>query len=1173
MNGLIIFSLRNPRAITVMMLTIVIAGAVVLGAIPGTKSLIPSDILPVYRAPAVQVLTFYNGMPATSVEADITNRMERWTGQAAGTRRQEGRSIIGASVIRNYYTDDTDPSAALTQVNSLATAAIPNLPPGTLPPVILPYDPTSSTPVALVALNSATQSESILYDCARYEVRNMIMASPGSNAPVVYGGRLRTILAYLNREQMQARGLSPVDVMNALDKYNIFLPAGDAKIGWQDYALDSNSMYALVDRMREIPIKADPSGRMVYLGDVAKPEDASLIQTNIVRVGGPGQPSRRQVYIPVYRQAGYSTLDVVGNLEKNLPDMKARLTTPDVDLVLVMDQSIYVRKAIESLAEEGVLGAVLCSLVILVFLGEWRMTAIAVMTIPVAVLGAIACLYAMDQTINVMTLAGLALAIGPLVDSAIICLENTHRHLGLGAKPKEAAFLGASEVAMPELIASLCTLLVLLPLALMPGLGKFLFRPMFLAVAFAMTIAYILSRTFVPARCAAWLRGHAPTPVESHNFDYEHRNPEEHRALPSNPLAQLFAKWEAILDAGIRAYTRLLGAILKVRLAVIGAAFTILALVVIVFGLNLRREFFPEVDAGAFEIAVRTKSGTRIEVTQGYVRAVENYTKEKLGSDLQLVVSEIGLTADWSAAFTQNAGPMDAILKVQLQPERERSAQEAVDELRRGFAEDPRFEELLAESYKECLADPNPEDRIPADTPPFDRDRLEFAFDAGGMIRSAMNEGRSTPINIQITGKNLYKSHTVAEKILHEVKQIDGVVDARILQRVDYPQYIIEVDQSKASASGLTQTDVMQNLVAALNSSVQYNKHNFWIDPRSHNQYFVGVQYPEAKIVDLNTLLDIPITGPNQKQAIPLRNVVRLPVQKVEVPSEVVHTNLQPTMDLTMGVHGRDLGHVAADINRVIAKYGEPRKKKLDLLGLKVEVNEGSWTPYDPDAKEPKPMEGSRIVLSGEYQKMNDTFTFQAMGMMGAVVLIYFLMVSLFRSYITPLVVMSAVPVGVTGVVLMLYFTGTALNVQSLLGVIFMVGIVVSNTVLLTDFAENIRKSDRLTPMEAIRRAASIRVRPVVMTALATFFALIPMSLGLSRGSEANVPLGRAVLGGLLAGLATTLLVVPCVYSLLVPNKFDPPQEPLPGEPGYVPSHPITHPSPEETRTGDIHPV
>ncbi|OWK43360.1 efflux RND transporter permease subunit [Fimbriiglobus ruber] len=1152
MNGLIRFSLANPRAVTVLMLTIVFAGVAVVGIPFGIyDGLIPRDILPVYRSPAVQVLTFYNGMPASSVEADITSRMERWVGQAAGTRRQESRSIIGASIIRNYYSDDTDPSAALTQVNSLATAAIPNLPPGTLPPVILPFDPTSATPVCLVALNSRTQDESTLYDTGRYQVRNMIMASPGSNAPVVYGGRLRTVLAFLDREKMQARNLSPVDVMNALDHYNIFLPAGDAKLGWTDYALDSNSMYELVDRMGDIPVKSDPSGKMIFLRDVAIPKDSSLVQTNIVRVDG-----RRQVYIPVYRQQGASTLTVVGNLRKGLPDMTARLTTPDVNLKLVMDQSVYVSNAIESLTEEGILGAFLCSMVILLFLGEWRMTMIAVMTIPVAVLGALACLFGIGQSVNVMTLAGLALAIGPLVDSAIICLENTHRHLGLGAKPREAAFLGASEVAMPELIASLCTLLVLLPLAMMPGLGAFLFRPMFFAVAFAMTIAYILSRTFVPARCAAWLSSHAHPPVESHTYDWEHRSPHEPRKWW---ITRAFEKWEGLIEIGIAAYTRALAVAMRFRGWVIGGAFATLALVVVVFGLNLRREFFPEVDAGAFEVYVRTTSGTRIEVTEAYVEAVEAYIKKKLGSDLEIVISEIGLTADWSAAFTQNAGPMDAVLKVQLIPERSRSAQECVAMLRKGFAEDNEFEQILQEVYTRRMTSSTKQDeKLTPDTPPFTRANLEFAFDAGGMIRSAMNEGRSTPINVRITTKNLPKARRVADGILSEVRQIDGVVDARIIQRLDYPEYVIDVDQSKAAALGLTQTDVMRNIVAAFNSSVQFNKHNFWIDPKSHNQYYVGVQYPEGDIKSLETLLNIPITGGDQRRSIPLRNMVT--IRKAAVPSEVVHTNLQPTIDLTMGVQGRDLGHVAADVAVVVAKYGKVRP-------------DGGWAPFDPDSKDQKPMEGSKLTMTGEYQKMQDTFQFQALGMIGAIVLIYFLMVALFKSYLTPLVVLSAVPVGVTGVILMLFATGTALNVQSLLGVIFMVGIVVSNTVLLTDFAENLRKADRIPPTEAIRRAAAIRVRPVVMTALATFFALIPMSLGLARGSEANVPLGRAVLGGLLAGLATTLFVVPCVYSLIVPNKFEEEEEPLPGEPGHDPKPATHHATPEELASADTHPA
>ena len=408
-----------------------------------------------FRSPAVQVLTFYGGMPAATVEKDLSSRIERGTGQAEGMRRQESRSITGASIVRNYFRSDVDPSGALTQANSLASMQSPNLPPGTLPPVILPFDPTSTVPACIVALNSENEPESILYDVGRFEVRTMIMSLPGAVAPVVYGGKVRAVIAYLDRQKLQARNLSPVDVMNALDNSNLFLPTGDAKFGDTDYAIDSNSMYDMVERMGDIPLRIQ-HGNATYLRDVATPKDASFIQTNVVRVNG-----RRQVYVPIYRQLGASTLDVVANVKKSLPDIQQRLSRDDIELTPVMDQSVYVRKSIQSLIQEGVLGAVLCSLVILLFLGEWRMTLIAICTIPIAVMAGITALYYSGNTINVMTLAGLSLAIGPLVDSAIICLENTHRHLGLGSTPSEAAYLGASEVAMPELVASCCTLLVL----------------------------------------------------------------------------------------------------------------------------------------------------------------------------------------------------------------------------------------------------------------------------------------------------------------------------------------------------------------------------------------------------------------------------------------------------------------------------------------------------------------------------------------------------------------------------------------------------------------------------------------------------------------------------------------------------------------------------------------
>ncbi|HET6880725.1 MAG TPA: efflux RND transporter permease subunit [Pirellulales bacterium] len=1082
MQRLIVASLGNPHAVIVFMLTVVLLGGVC------TLS-IPVDILPVFRSPAVQVLTFYGGMPAGSMEKDITNRMERWTGQAAGTARQESRSIVGASIIRNYYRDDVNPNGALTQVNSLASAAIPNLPPGTLPPVILPFDPTGTVPTCLVALNSQEQDESTLYDVGRYEVRNMIMALPGAVAPVVYGGRIRAVMVYLDRIKMQARNLAPLDVMKALDDYNLFLPTGDAKFGDIDYAIDSNSMFRRVEDMGDIPLRTQ-HGNSAYLRDVARPADSSYIQTNIVRVNG-----RRQVYIPVYRQPGSSTLRVVNALRQAVPDMKPRLTRSGIDLKVVMDQSVYVRHSIESLVEEGLLGAVLCSLVVLLFLGEWRMTIVALMTIPIAILAAMICLYCTGNTLNVMTLAGLSLAIGPLVDVAIVCLENTHRHLGQGSNPRDAALFGSGEVSLPVFVACLATLLVLAPLALMPGMGQFLFKPMAMSVTAAMMAAFLLAMTLVPVQCAFWLRPHHFNALaQADEFDGRKRR------------VTMFERWERVIAAAIGWYTRRLSWVMAHRRTTVAAAVVLLAVTLAVFGTRLRREFFPEVDAGAFEMYVRAATATRVEETELRIAAVEDFLKRAIGDDLDAVISEIGVTPDWSAAYTPNSGPMDTVVKVQLTSNRRLSSQQHIERLRAGLRRDAEWSDL------------------------------EFAFDAGGMIRGAMNEGKSMPINVRIESKDAPAAHQLAERIEGEVSKVPGIVDCRILQRLDYPQYVIEVDRGKAANLGLNQADVMRNVLAATNSSIQFNKRNFWIDPVSFNQYFVGVQYPEDAIQSMETLLDISITSPVQKKAVPLRNVAH--ARRVDVPAEVTHTNLQPTIDLTMNVFGRDLGHVADDVSQILARFGQS-------------TGRDTWAPFDPVSGEP--LAGSRILLSGEYQRMQDTFRNLGAGLLLATLLIYFLMVALFKSYVTPLVILFAVPIGLVGVVLMLYVTGSALNVQSLLGITFMIGIVVSNTVLMIDFAQNLRATDGLTPTEAVCRAAAIRVRPVVMTALAALFALLPMALAMARGSEANAPLGRAVIGGLLAGLLTTLFVVPALYSLVVrdDSELEHRDEPTQVEPGF----------------------
>ncbi len=431
---------------------------------------------------------------------------------------------------------------------------------------------------------------------------------------------------------------------------------------------------------------------------------------------------------------------------------------------------------------------------------------------------------------------------------------------------------------MPELVASCCTLLVLAPLALMPGLGAFLFRPMSFAVAFAMIIAYVLSRSFVPMLCSLWLRPHAA-------------HAEGHAPIQRSLISRGFARWEAMIEEGIHVYVVLLKRAMRRRLLVVAAALVLFLGVVIGLGYELRREFFPEVDAGAFEIYVRAPTGTRIELTEKEIVKVERLVRETVRDDLTTIISEIGVVADWSAAYTPNAGPMDAVVKVQLKKEREESSQEYVHRLRKGFADKPEFQ------------------------------NLEFAFDAGGMIRSAMNEGKSTPINVRITAKDLTVAHQIAAAILRQVRGIDGVVDCRVMQRLDYPEYVINVDRTKSAEVGLTQSDVMKNVVASANNSIQFNKKNFWIDPRTHNQYFVGVQYPEADIKSLDTLMDVPITSLLQPNPIPLRNLAT--VNRTTVPAEVTHANLQATIDLTMGVYGRDLGHVSDDVAAVIGRFGE----------------------------------------------------------------------------------------------------------------------------------------------------------------------------------------------------------------------------------------------------------
>lgn len=1032
--GLVRVALRNPHAVIVMALAVLLIGITALGRIP-------ADILPVFKTPAVQILTFYPGMPAEVVEQDITTRLERWTGQSNGVARQESKSLIGVSIVKDFFRPDIDPNTAMSQVTSLAMSDLYYLPPGTIPPMVMPFDPTASIPLALITVSSPRFDETKLYDVAYFDLRNRLQGISGVIAPAVYGGKLRRILAYVDREKLQARDLSPLDVVQALRSFNLMIPTGNAKLGSLDYQIDANSMVPRVEMMNDFPVKID-NGAPVFLKDIGKAEDSHQIQTNIVRISAPPDfEGKRQVYIPIYRQPGANTIQVVDGIRDTIGKILSRLPE-GIDLNVVMDQSVYVREAIRSLIEEGVLGALMAALMILLFLGSLRSTVIVLIALPLAILAAFIGLFFTGDSINAMTLGGLAMAIGLLIDQSIVVLENISRHLEEGKTPFEAALDGASEVALPVLIISITIIVVFFPVVFLTGIGKFLFTPLALSVAFAIAASYILSMTLVPTAAARFLKSTEPTAGGVSVF-------ERH-----------FARLQ-------QRYGRLLGWSLANSGKVLSMAGLIFLGSLLLFPL-LGTELFPQVDAGQLMVRVRAPSGTRVEITEGIVQRVEKVIRREIPrEDLQMMISNIGVLYDWPAAYTPNSGPMDAFINVQLTEHRRRTAQDYAHLLRQKLA-----------------------DEFPG---------IEFAFDTGGLITAALNFGLPSPLNIQVEGNELDVAYDIARRIKEAVEHVSGTVDVRIQQKPDYPQIQIDVDRVKAAHLGLTQEQVVKNIVTTLNSSVNFDP-AFWIDHSNGNHYFLGAQYREEDIRSVETLENIPITGSNGRQPVLLKNVATF--KRATAPAEINHLNITRVTDVYANVRGRDIGSVAADIEKKLA-------------GIRQDIPEGYF-----------------ISMRGEVQSMLESFQNLGFGLVMAVALVYLVMVIQFRSFVDPLIVMFAVPLGIVGVVWMLFLTGTNVNIQSLMGTIMMVGIVVAFSLLLVDFANRLRAEGRSLD-EAILEAAQIRLRPILMTSLAAIFALIPMAVA----GGANIPLARAVIGGVGASAVLTLLVVPLLYRLLKRNS------------------------------------
>jgi multidrug efflux pump subunit AcrB len=1068
-------ALKNPHLIIVVALAVFVVGV-------ASYEKIPADLLPIFKTPAVQIVTFYPGMPPEVMERDIMSRMQRWTGQSVGIEHQEGKAMLGVCIVKDYFREDISMDTAMSQVTSYAMSDLFYLPPGTIPPMVMPFDPTASVPLCLVAISSPTMSEKELYDVAYFELRNRLQSIQGVIAPAVYGGKLRRIMAYVDRDKLEARGLSIMNVVQALRNHNVLIPAGNAKMGTTDYQIFTNALPDRVDDLNLIPIKV-VNGSPVLLRDVGEVRDAAQIQTNIVRTNG-----RREVYIPIYRQPGANTIEIVDAIKAQLDQILRRLREMDPrakDLVLsvVMDQSVGVRQSIQGLQVAAGLGALLAGGVVLLFLRSLRSTLIIVLAIPLSILAAVIGLFYTGDTVNAMTLGGLALAVGILVDQSIVVLENIVRHARMGKPSFQAALEGTQEVAMPILVSTITFIVVFYPVVFLSGLARFLFTPLAVAATIAIIASYLMSITLVPAYCAKFLR----VPTADTNPKRERGN-----LWSSLALRVSVADW----------YGRLLSGVLRVRYLVVLVTLAAFMLSVPVL-LTTGQELFPSVDAKQFTMFVRMPSGTRLEVTEETIHAVEQELVKLIGepdpnfalgneqvpaSNMQIMISNMGVLMDWPAAYTPNTGPMDAFVLVQLKGQRGKpNTFQYVQQLR---------------------------EKLPSLFP-----GVEFSFDTGGMLTAALNMGEPAPIHFQVAGSNLESSLQIAQTIQREAQQVAGVADVRIAQRLDYPIIHVDMDKTLAQLQGVTTADVMQNLVSATNSSINFDP-AFWIDPKNGNHYFIGAQYREEDINSLDTLRDVPITGSASVRPALLRNVAEF--RRTTGPAVINHHNITRVIDVYANVlSGHDAGSAVRAIENRL-------RQNADLAVVSGRGPRGEFLKVEGDDFKGK---GYTIQMAGEVRAMRESFRQFAAGLVIAAILVYLAMVAQFRSFLDPFVILLTVPLGFIGVAVMLFLTQTPLSIQVFMGIIMMVGIVVEYSIILIDFA-NSRVTAGMPVREAIIEAAQVRLRPILMTSITTWLALVPMAIGFG-GGDANVPLARTIIGGVLGATALTLVVVPCLYVML----------------------------------------
>ncbi|CAN5377138.1 efflux RND transporter permease subunit [soil metagenome] len=1053
------FAIRYPFFILVVCLMTCVFGVT-------TIARMPVDLFPSIKIPVVVVATFFSGMPPEQIETDITGRFERFFTLGSGIDHIESRSLPGVSLIKVYFQPGTDADSAVTTISNLAMADLRKLPPGTLPPVVLKFD-ASSLPVCLITLKGEGLNETKLRDLGQYAIRNQVANVPGASVPQPFGGKYRQIMVYVDPAKLEAHQLSVMDVVRSVNEANLILPAGDVKIGPIDYSLYTNSQLDSIKDIDQVPLKT-VKGTSVLVGDVGQARDGAQIQSNIVRVDG--QPS---VYLPVLKQGGdANTIAVVNGIKSavaGLVDVPKSLVAD-----VVFDQSIFVKSAIENLIHEGAIGLCLTGMMILVFLGNVRATVAVFLSIPLSALAAFIALSAGGNSVNSMILGGLALAFSRLIDNSVVVLENIFRHMELGETAEVAAEKGGEEVALPVLAATLATVVVFFPVTFLYGVSKFLFTALALSVGLSLFASYVVAMTVVPLFCAKFIKA----------SDISHEHKQEGASPTETKRKSWFARFN---DAFNTRFHRFLDwfdgwqnkALDHPKRTVFGILALVAASLVLMPFVGLA--YFPRTDPGQFVINVKAPTGTRLENTEQSIKKVEEVIRKVVDpKDLRLIASNIGTTPGFSSIYTSNSASHTAFVQVSLNDDHKTGSYEYMERVRR------------------ALREQTPE--------------LSVYLQSGGLVDAVLNMGLPAPIDVQIGGSNLKDTYHVASEIARRARALPGVSDVLIPQDIDAPALRLDINRTKASQLGLSEKEVVSNVITALTSNAMIAP-SFWVDPRTGNDYLLTVQYPEGTVKSGIDLRSIPIRAAGADSTSRIDAVTEF--KPVTSPTEIDHYQLRRVIDVYIAPKGEAVGAVAAQVQKIIDSTKLPA--------------------------------GVRIKVRGSVGAMNASFTAFGLGLILSVILVYLILVAQFRSFIDPLIILLAVPPGITGVLIMLTATGTTLNIMSLMGIVMMVGIVVSNSILIVEFTHRLIE-DGMELRRAVAFAVRVRLRPVLMTSLATLIGLIPMAMKLGTGSESYAPLARAIIGGLAFSVLLTVFIVPSALLLVYRRKTAAKASPAPSQ-------------------------